>query len=97
MQLDRIIYSSYLNPVVEIVQHEDPVASDLLCLQHGLEVGQQLHVLAHVSGQHHVYHHLSHGDPLLVGQGRKNITFGVLNTKKKLKEKCKNSNTQTRN
>ena len=51
MQLDRIIHSSYLDPVVEIVQHEDPVASDLLCFQHGLEVGQQLHVLAHVSGQ----------------------------------------------
>ena len=51
MQLGRIIHSSYLNPVVEIVQHEDPIASDLLCLEHGLEVGQQLHVLAHVRGQ----------------------------------------------
>ena len=35
-----------LDPVIEIVEHEDTVASDLLGLEHGLEVGQQLHVLA---------------------------------------------------
>ena len=67
-----------LDPVIEIVEHEDPVASDLLGLQHGLEVGQQLHVLAHVGGQHHVYHHLPDGDPLLVGQAAEDVTGGVL-------------------
>ena len=69
----------YLNSIIIVVQQEDPAAGHLLGLHHGLEVCQETHVLAHVSGQDHVYHHLSHGDPLLVGQGRKNITFGVLN------------------
>ena len=44
--------SSYLDPVVKVVEHEDSVASDFLGFQHCLEVGKQLHVLAHVSGQH---------------------------------------------
>ena len=44
--------SAYLDPVVKVVEHEDSVARDFLGFQHCLEVGKQLHVLTHVSGQH---------------------------------------------
>ena len=35
-------------------------------------------MLAHVRGQHHVYHHLPHRHPLLVGQTREDVTGRVL-------------------
>ena len=68
----------YLDPVIVVVQEQHPRASHLLGLHHGLEVSQEAHVLAHVRGQHHVYHHLPHTLSLLLWQAGKNVTFIIL-------------------
>ena len=73
-----LYFYTYLDPVIVVIQQQDAAASHLLGLHHGLEVGQQLHVLAHVRGQHHVYHHLPHRHPLLVGQTREDVAGRVL-------------------
>ena len=75
----------YLNPVSVVVKEENPAAGNLLCLHHGLQVGQQAHVLAHVRRQHHVDHHLAQRLPLLLGQVDKDITVVVL---QKLERHC---------
>ena len=43
---------AHLYPVAVVVEQEDAAARHLLGLHHGLQVGQQTHVLAHVSSQH---------------------------------------------
>ena len=75
----------YLNPVSVVVKEENPAASHLLGLHHGLEVSQQAHVLAHVRRQHHVDHHLAQRLPLLLCQVDEDITVMVL---QQLKRHC---------
>ena len=45
----------HLYPIGVVVQEEHPAACHLLRLHHGLEVGQQAHVLAHVRRQHLIH------------------------------------------
>ena len=68
----------HLDPVVVLVQQQHPAASNLLRLHHRLQVGQETHVLAHVGGQHHVYHHLPDGHPLLAREPREDVAGRVL-------------------
>ena len=75
----------HLYPIGVVVQEEHPAACHLLRLHHGLEVGQQAHVLAHVRRQHHVDHHLAQRLPLLLGQVDEDITVVVL---QKLERHC---------
>ena len=63
----------YLITVVFKLKHF--CAFQLLGLHHGLQVCEETHVLAHVSGQHHVYHHLPDRHPLLVGEGGQYVTL----------------------
>jgi hypothetical protein len=69
---------SDLYSVIVVVEEEDPTARHLLGLHHGLEVGEQAHVLGHVRRQHHIDHHLTHGHPLLTRQARQDVTVRVL-------------------
>lgn len=48
-----------LNAIVVGFEHDDVVARDFLRFDHGLQVGQELHVLGHVRGENHVDHHLA--------------------------------------
>ena len=73
-----VSWRRHLNPISVVVEEEHPAAGHLLGLHHGLEVGQQAHVLAHVRRQHHVDHHLPQRLPLLLGQVDKDITVVVL-------------------
>ena len=68
----------HLDPVAVVVEEQHPTPGHLLRLHHGLEVGQQAHVLAHVRGQHHVDHHLPHGRPLLAGQTCQDVALRQL-------------------
>ena len=44
--------SLYLYSVRIVIKEKDPAACNLLGLYHGLQVGQQAHVLGHVGCQH---------------------------------------------
>ena len=68
----------YLDPVIVVVQEQHPRPSHLLGLHHGLQVGQQAHVFAHVRRQHHVDHHLPEGGPLLGRQASQDVTLRQL-------------------
>ena len=67
-----------LDAVVVVVEGDDAGAGDLLGLDHGLEVGEQAHVLGHVGGEDHVDDHLAEGLPLLDAQAAEDITVGQL-------------------
>ena len=67
-----------LYPIIVVVQGDDPRAGDLLGLDHGLEVGEQAHVLGHVGGEDHVDDHLAEGLALLDAQAAEDITVGQL-------------------
>ena len=68
----------HLYSVIVIVQQEDSIPSHLLCLHHSLEVCQETHVLGHVCGQDHIYHHLPETTPLLDCQTLEDVTVLLL-------------------
>ena len=64
-----------LNAIVVGFEHDDVVARDLLRFDHGLQVGQELHVLGHVRGENHVNDHLAQGLQLLRGEMREDVAL----------------------
>ena len=65
----------HLNAIVVRLEHDDVVARHFLRFDHGLQVGQQLHVFGHVRGQNHVDHHLAKGLQLLRGEMREDVAL----------------------
>ena len=79
----------YLDSIIIVVEEKDSGSCHLLSFHHRLQVGQEGHVLGHVSGKDHVNHHLSEVLPLFCRQA-KNWTKTKLNYPDKFKIACIN-------